>query len=99
MCECDVVFGLTLDQKPSHHLSVAIAVPHFTHIGARVSGLGALYQQARDTLAETCVGLQGAVVLQPAVLGHGMARRLTGQLHPMGRHDLPTVKAIQNPRL
>jgi hypothetical protein len=28
-----------------------------------------------------------------------MARRLTGQFHPMGRHDLPTVKAIQNPRL
>jgi len=80
----------------SHDLSVAVAVPHLAHVGARVAGLGALDQQARGGLAEAAVGLQRAVVLQPAVLGRREAGRLARQLHAARRHHLAPLEAVQD---
>lgn len=88
--------GLTLDIQTPHDLSVAITVPHFTHVRPRVTGLCALYQQPCDGLAEATVRLQRAVVLQPAVFGCWVAYSLAGQLHPMINHHLSVVKAIQD---
>lgn len=64
---------LTSDVEASHDFGVAVAVPHFADVGSGVGGLDALHQQPRDGLPEAAVGLQGAVVLEPAVLGHRVA--------------------------
>lgn len=55
--------ALTFHLQPANDLSIAIAIPHLTHICPRVTGLGSLYQQACHTLSEACVGLQRPVVL------------------------------------
>lgn len=65
--------SLTFDIQAPHDLSVAVTVPHFAHIRPRVAGLRALYQQPCDGLTEAAIRLQRAVVLQPAVFGHGVA--------------------------
>lgn len=87
---------LTFDIQSAHDLCVAITVPHFTHVGPGVAGLHVLYQQPRDGLAIAHVRLQGAVVLQPAVFGRGVARGLTGKLHSVINHHLSVVKAVQD---
>lgn len=87
---------LTSDVEASNDFGVAVAVPHFADVGPGVGGLDALHQQPRDGLPEAAVGLQGAVVLEPAVLGHGVARGLAGQLHPVINHHLSPVKAVQD---
>ena len=64
---------LTFDVQAPHDLSVAVAVPHFADVRPGVAGLRALDQQPGDGLSEAVVGLQRAVVLQPAVLGRWVA--------------------------
>lgn len=88
--------ALTFDQQPADHLSIAISVPHLTHVCACVTGLCSLYQQAGHTLSEARVGLQRPVVLQPAVFGRGVTGGLAGQLHPMRRHHLTPLEAVQD---
>lgn len=88
--------SLTFDIQAPYDLGVAVTVPHFADVRPGVAGLRALDQQPRDGLPEAAVGLQGAVVLQPAVFGHGVARGLAGQLHPMINHHLSVVKAVQD---
>ena len=98
MC-CAQGIVLTFDQQPAKHLGVPVAVPHLTYVAAGIAGLRALDQQARQALPEAAVWLQGAAVLQPAVLRRRVARRLAGQLHPMAGQDLPLLEAIQDHRL